>query len=312
MEAHLPNPLDSLTQDQSQDDTLSVAQIPRVYIYGDSNTPQGDNTIRPTAINAPLAQAVAPEQPSSLESGLAALRDYINGLPGTGNADSATGDRMVNRLLGTGGEQRYQTWPERMIRSGTTLPHDVMTGKEPMEVVDPDTGETTLSPQMIARTGDMAGLMGGSGLIERPGSSTLGSSEIRSGAKAVPEGTAPVFYSALEHAATNAAQDTMEPQQWLCSLKNQPGVKKEELDWSGLEGWLGDQKGKVKKDQVQDYLDAHKTDIKDVTKGNVPVTNDIHEETGRIMEDEYPELLEGTEEYDRTYDGISRDLMSDN
>jgi hypothetical protein len=77
---------------------------------------------------------------------------------------------------------------------------------------------------------------------------------------------APVFYSALEHATTNAAQETMSPQQWLGWLKNQPGVKQEELQWTGLDDWLAGQKGKVSKADVQRYLDEHKVEVRDVTK----------------------------------------------
>jgi len=98
---------------------------------------------------------------------------------------------------------------------------------------------------------------------------TLRSDTSEPGAALAAAENAPAFYSALEHATTNAAQDTMSPQQWLGYLKNQPGVKKEELDWTGLEGWLGEQKGKVKKADVQQYLDAHKTELKDVTKGGL-------------------------------------------
>jgi len=81
------------------------------------------------------------------------------------------------------------------------------------------------------------------------------------------KGPAPVFYSALEHVVTNAAQDTMSPQQWAGYLKNQPGVKAEELAWTGVGDWLAGQKGKVSKKDVQQYLDEHKVEIKDVTKG---------------------------------------------
>lgn len=77
---------------------------------------------------------------------------------------------------------------------------------------------------------------------------------------------APVFYSALEHAVTNAAQDAMTGPQWAGFLKNRPGVKGEELGWTGIEDWLASQKGKVSREDVQRYLDDHKVEIKEVTK----------------------------------------------
>lgn len=77
---------------------------------------------------------------------------------------------------------------------------------------------------------------------------------------------APVFYSALEHAVENSTQNAAPAQQWLGWLKNQPGVKQEELAWTGLPEWLGAQKGKVSKANVQAYLKEHQVEIKDVTK----------------------------------------------
>jgi hypothetical protein len=114
----------------------------------------------------------------------------------------------------------------------------------------------------------ISSLVGGGALTEKPGVATLGSGPVRPniGATAVPE-VAPVFYSALEHAATNAKQDVMSPEQWQGYLKNQPGVKQEELQWTGLGDWLSGQKGKVSKSDVQSYLDEHKVDLQDVTKG---------------------------------------------
>lgn len=35
----------------------------------------------------------------------------------------------ISRLLGIGGQERYQTWPERLIREALSAPHDVMAGK---------------------------------------------------------------------------------------------------------------------------------------------------------------------------------------
>jgi hypothetical protein len=263
-----------------------------------------------------------------------------------------------------------------MIRSAVTLPHDVMTGETPTQIVDPVSGEVTLNPEMIGRTMDMAGLAGGGALAERPGSATLGSGPVRPnmrppslraavkfegkvypadrpggatshaeifpdavyehmekhglefpdevpgvesgfvdergqyltrekagryaedvglvrpeykgiarkgglgsemllsdtqqpGAAVAAAKSQSPFYSALEHATGNAKQDVMSPDQWLGYLKNQPGVKGEEVQWTGLDNWLGQQKGKVSKQDVQAYLDEHKVEIKDVTKGGL-------------------------------------------
>lgn len=120
-------------------------------------------------------------------------------------------------------------------------------------------------------------------LLSDTGTSASGVSALANSAKA------PVFYSAVEHAVTNAAQDTMSPAQWSGWLKNQPGVKTEELAWTGLEDWLAGQKGKVKKEDVQRYLDEHKVEIKDVTKSK----NTVDEAYLQDTVDDYMESARG-------------------
>lgn len=83
--------------------------------------------------------------------------------------------RTTNSLLGVNGQERYQTWPERLVRSGGGLPHDVVTGSEP--IIDPATGHT--AENVIQRSQDTAGLavLGPAPLAIRAGlaKDTLGS-----------------------------------------------------------------------------------------------------------------------------------------
>jgi hypothetical protein len=81
------------------------------------------------------------------------------------------GTKSGNRLFGTGGEERYQLWPERIVRSvlaaardGMTAAHDAMTGELPMWAEDPETGEIHTSPQAIERARNLAGLLVGGGM----------------------------------------------------------------------------------------------------------------------------------------------------
>lgn len=513
----MANPLDYVTQPMTEEDFVRSA------VQGSLSDVDPNATVLRVQPVAPLARKVAQEE-NPLTAAIQKLRDYIesidvvpdptsptgefNSIAGTRKAaqeayDRGTGNRLINKITGAGGEERFQFWPERMLRSGFSLPHDVMTGQEP--IIDPATGRT--SERVIERAQDTAGLAGGSTLFERPGVATLGSGAMRKGPTTpMTEGTplprveavrpvlesmdnvkfspdmwvhkfqnlpemqqalmlpefqktikggkaspkevadyleqvrmvdappaagnmdrrsflrgaastavnanrimkflgkvpetmaefptrevapinfldrsiklhdslpsqamkdafvnygeelfhpgmmekfylkdlmemgeitkgdyrdfvtwlkknpvtkedrefnrlrnmghdveafdagqftdhkgssstkllsdtsqpgmaiagaanaskpAPVFYSALEHAAANAAQETMSPQQWLGWLKNQPGVKQEELQWTGLGDWLAEQKGKVSKSDVQRYLDEHKVEVKDVTK----------------------------------------------
>jgi hypothetical protein len=81
------------------------------------------------------------------------------------------------------------------------------------------------------------------------------------GAKAAP------FFSAAMRAAESAPLKTGANQQWLGWLKNQPGIKQEELDWMGVPEWLSSQPGPVTKQQVTDYIGQNKVDVQEVVKG---------------------------------------------
>lgn len=75
---------------------------------------------------------------------------------------------------------------------------------------------------------------------------------------------APAFYSALEKQITDLPQGKGSPEQWAGIIKNltQKGVKQEEIDWTGIEDWIKEQKGSISKEQILDYLSANK--IEDV------------------------------------------------
>lgn len=82
---------------------------------------------------------------------------------------------------------------------------------------------------------------------------------------------APTFFSSLSKTVETSKQEKASPDQWLSTIKNAQGVKKEELEWSGIEDWLKKQEGTVSKTDVQDYLNEHKVDIHEVTRApNTP------------------------------------------
>lgn len=80
------------------------------------------------------------------------------------------GTKIGNILTGNNGEERFQTWPERMVRSGLALPADVYSGREP--IVD-DSGHT--AQPVIERAMDTAGLAGMSTIGIKPGTASVGS-----------------------------------------------------------------------------------------------------------------------------------------
>ena len=104
---------------------------------------------------------------------------------------------------------------------------------------------------------------------------------------------APVFYSAVENAIKNASTKVALPEQWLGTIANSKGVKPEELEWTGLKDWLGEQKGPVSKEAVQQYIDANKVQLKEVNKGPiVDYTPRIKEINARLdqIQDRFDEL----------------------
>lgn len=58
------------------------------------------------------------------------------------------------------------------------------------------------------------------------------------------------FYSALERSVEAVQTKRAPAAQWLATLKKAPGVKAEELEWTGLEEWLADQTAPVEKEEV--------------------------------------------------------------
>lgn len=79
----------------------------------------------------------------------------------------------------------------------------------------------------------------------------------------------PTFYSAVEHTVKNINQSKMNGEAWLGTLANKPGVKPEELDWTGLKSFLEENKGKpVTKQQIEEHLAANKVELKEVVKGD--------------------------------------------
>jgi hypothetical protein len=74
------------------------------------------------------------------------------------------------------------------------------------------------------------------------------------------------FYSELTRTVEAMDFKTMPPKDLLSRIKKSPGVKQEEIDWSGIESWLNEQEGKVSKDDVLEYLAANNIQIEEVEK----------------------------------------------
>lgn len=81
----------------------------------------------------------------------------------------------------------------------------------------------------------------------------------------------PYFYSALERAVTGAPArlDGLPADQWLAWLQANSarlGCKREELEWTGIEGWLSRQAGGLSRQSVTDYLVGHRVSLDEVIR----------------------------------------------
>lgn len=81
------------------------------------------------------------------------------------------------------------------------------------------------------------------------------------------EEPAPIFYSALTRAAEALPQAKGTPEQMAAMLSKGKGVKKEELDWSGVLTWLKEHTGSVTKQAIVDYLRANELQVTETMLG---------------------------------------------
>ncbi|HLT02929.1 MAG TPA: GNAT family N-acetyltransferase, partial [Geminicoccaceae bacterium] len=76
------------------------------------------------------------------------------------------------------------------------------------------------------------------------------------------------FFSALTRAVESSKQAKAPAAQWAGLLRNMPGVRQEEIEWSGVLEWLGKQSGSVTREQVVDYLRANELQVEEAVLGD--------------------------------------------
>ena len=84
----------------------------------------------------------------------------------------------------------------------------------------------------------------------------------------------PVYYSALKQGVANAKPMQAPPQDWKAITSKLPGVKQEEIDYSGLHDFLDKQQGQVSKDDVLSHLKQNPAaDLREVWKSGLTGPN---------------------------------------
>lgn len=166
--------------------------------------------------------------------------------------------------------QQGQHMPEGIALNDAGIPFNKLTGEEVPTARrsnvlpiarEPGGGITLAMPKVL----DIVGNVVGGKVPMAGGEVALGSGLIRKGLKLTPVEHDPFsqpFFSALEKAVDDAKIGKGDAQQWLGYLKNQPGVKSEELQTV-----LGDLKGSLTKDQVQEAVKNNKVELGEVSKG---------------------------------------------
>lgn len=205
-----------------------------------------------------------------------ALADYTARLPvelPQNLIGQPAANAITNLFTSVGDKPRFQTWPEVMVRSGATLPGDVVAGRIPMNLglrredytdIPANAGDVGPNEELISRTQDLSGMAGG-GFAAKPNAlvAAAKSSEVAP-VTALAKQNAPIFYSAVENAVKNSKTKTATGDQWLGEIRNQPGVKQEELDWVLHEL----PKGQISKSELEQFVNEHKVELKEVEKGN--------------------------------------------
>jgi hypothetical protein len=79
---------------------------------------------------------------------------------------------------------------------------------------------------------------------------------------------APRFFSAIEKQVASA-QPKMSGDQWLSTLGNKPGVKPDEMQYTGLNDFLAGKKS-VTREEIQQHLEGNKLELGEVVKGARP------------------------------------------
>jgi hypothetical protein len=106
------------------------------------------------------------------------------------------------------------------------------------------------------------------------------------------------YFSALTAAVEGAKQERAMAKDWMSIIPKMPGVKKAEIEWTGVLDWLAQQEGQVERSRIVAYLQAEAVQLEEVrgTEGGPGGDGDYSEVSRETIDpDEY--YLESEIEY---------------
>jgi hypothetical protein len=202
------------------------------------------------------------------------------------------------------------------VNENTVLPTSEEIGKRLESALGPviPQGQTTGVPTeervRAAEGGELGGeLLAPGGQIKLAGKVIKATKDLPVGMsiKAVDESLDPLgFYSAASKAVDNIQQPKGTGAQFLAQIEKTPGVKKEELLWTGLDDFLKGKKA-VTKAEVQEYLSRNRVEIEE---------NRLDVMGGQTMDDfgfnrRNAEVIDDVDYIDSRADDIKFDLRDD-
>ena len=216
-----------------------------------------------------------------------------DGKTGTGRTDMASGEgelfagrRPQQADLDGGVEASFDLFaPTRGQRAAPTVP--------PSEQLKPD-GKTGLD--LDHRPEQIKSATANSGAFDPADPSILAS-------------RAPTFYSAALRAIEGApARNSADGWKgWLDGAVRRGEMKQSERDWLGLDAWLNQQRGPVKREALADFIRANQVRIEEVTladnSGAPKISDDLNEWMGDYLEyapetgDDWRNVAEMLDEY---------------
>lgn len=114
------------------------------------------------------------------------------------------------------------------------------------------------APSWVASATELASEYLRPPVAEREDGTTLNQSEVR------PH---PAFYSALTRAVAKSQTKRASADQWKATLAKTAGVKKDEIEWSGVNEWLDAQDGQVAREDLLAFLENGGVKVEEVVLG---------------------------------------------